>query len=248
MAKLVKLGDGSSAEIRPVHVILVILERSRICQPRSQWLGLTNRGRDITALCDVTKLHCFSVTSPPGLKWGTHSHPLPRSYGICFTLMRSGLPWNADCLGGGGDPLEKHAPVIQQINSSELSAPGFNRGGARQLHVWKQNWIAELLSPLLLRLKLLREWCKQKSETLIECVCLHVCLCVCLTHKYNPNVSEFGFFPDPKTGEGAGVHAVQKLGYAVLNVAVQRLSQEEVKLMCSTHTRMLTHEHLCNCL
>lgn len=73
-------------------------------------------------------------------------------------------------------------------------------------------------------------------------VCMPACvsLCVCLTHKYNPNVSEFGFFPDPKTGEGAGVHAVQKLGYAVLNVAVQRLSQEEVKLMCSTHTHART--------
>lgn len=72
-----------------------------------------------------------------------------------------------------------------------------------------------------------------------------MCLCVCLTHKYNPNVSEFGFFPDPKTGEGAGVHAVQKLGYAVLNVAVQRLLQEEVKLMCSTHARMLAHSRTC---
>lgn len=70
-------------------------------------------------------------------------------------------------------------------------------------------------------------------------------MCVCLTHKYNPNVSEFGFFPDPKTGEGAGFHAAQKLGYAVLKVAVQRLSQEEVKLMCLTHARMLTHTRTC---
>lgn len=57
---------------------------------------------------------------------------------------------------------------------------------------------------------------------------------VCLTHEYNPNVSEFGFLPNPKTGEGASVHAVQKLGYAVLNTAARRLTQEEVKLMHST--------------
>lgn len=54
---------------------------------------------------------------------------------------------------------------------------------------------------------------------------------VCLTHEYNPNVSEFGFLPNPKTGEGASIHAVQKLGYAVLNTAARRLIQEEVKLM-----------------
>lgn len=62
-------------------------------------------------------------------------------------------------------------------------------------------------------------------------------VCVCLTHEYNPNVSEFGFLPDPKTGEGDGVHAAQKLGYAALNVAARRLSQEEVKLMRSTQAR-----------
>lgn len=50
-------------------------------------------------------------------------------------------------------------------------------------------------------------------------------------------MSEFGFLPDPKTGEGAGVHAAPKLGYDALNVATRRLSQEEVKLMRSTQAR-----------
>lgn len=74
------------------------------------------------------------------------------------------------------------------------------------------------------------------------CICLYayVCVRVCLAHEYNPNVSEFGFLPDPKTGEEDGVHAAQKLGYAVLNVAARRLSQEEVKLMRSTQARTRT--------
>lgn len=73
-----------------------------------------------------------------------------------------------------------------------------------------------------------------------------MCVRVCVTHEYNPNVSEFGFLPDPKTGEGDGVHAAQKLGYAVLNVAARRLSQEEVKLMLPTLAH--AHAYLHGCL
>lgn len=71
-------------------------------------------------------------------------------------------------------------------------------------------------------------------------------MCVRVTHEYNPNVSEFGFLPDPKTVVGDGVHAAQKLGYAVLNVSARRLSQEEVKLMRPTQAR--AHAYLHDCL
>lgn len=46
-----------------------------------------------------------------------------------------------------------------------------------------------------------------------------------------PMCQSLGFSSNPKTG--SGVHAVQKLGYAVLNMAPHRLIQEEVKLMHS---------------